>query len=80
MTHIREDMPSDNHLTAKQAWQSAGDNAQKEQWYSFAVTVRALKASQAMGTVRAYAGEVEFLWSGLASCHSLLLRIFNTIY
>ena len=48
MTHIREDMPSDNHRAAKQARQSAGDDAQKEQWYSFAVTVRALKASQAM--------------------------------
>ena len=33
----------------KLAWQPAGDDAQKEQWYSLAATVRAFKASQAMG-------------------------------
>lgn len=72
MTYIQ---PSGKHLSSKSSRSLNGDNPISAQWYFCSAIVRALKASQAMGTVRAYAGEVEFLWSGLASCHSLLLRI-----
>ena len=44
---------SEKHQTAKQAWQLAGEDTQKEQWYSLAATVRAFKASQAMGRASA---------------------------
>lgn len=53
MTRIREDMPSDKHPHRNAVWQHAGEDAQKEQWYSLAATVRALKASQAMGRASA---------------------------
>lgn len=53
MTRIREDMSSDKHFHRNAVWQLAGDDTQKEQWYSLAATVRVLKASQAMGRASA---------------------------
>ena len=53
MTYIREDGRATTTRTVKQAWQLAGNDAQKAQWYSLAATVRALKASQAMGRASA---------------------------